>query len=354
LFGELSGGRHSSYEGYYKETKTYNVDLNTGKEISIEKVFADNVDHREIILEEAKKVLDRYLVEVDDDILAESLAQYLTEPQFLLSDSSFQPVGFRYPDSSLYNEILDIDIYNNGHFAYIVRFYDPDKNIYLNDAEGVKMLPVYFSEEVRLERNYTEDGINIYLLATYQIEFPDHAQQIIKAEESVNDELIEEIKAVLRNVAEEEVVAQYNKIVNSSRTQDFINVWIYESVQIDSLTTDFSYRGSAPQTLRCYPVGGGGPVNIRDIFREGTDPEKILETVMYNKLEAAQRSLEESGWQSTIDSAAHAKGATDKFVGFCINQEAIQVEYLGNHALPSYVIELKYSEIGFENLSIFE
>ncbi len=52
--------------------------------------------------------------------------------------------------------------------------------------------------------------------------------------------------------------------------------------------------------------------------------------------------------------AAHAQGAVDKFLGFCVNHEAIFAEYKGDSGVPSYVIELKYTDIGSENLNIFD
>ena len=82
--------------------------------------------------------------------------------------------------------------------------------------------------------------------------------------------------------------------------------------------------------------------------------EKTLERLMYDKLDRDQQALEESGYQRSMDVAAHAAGAADKFVGFCVNHESIFAEYLGDPALPSYVIELKYTDIGSEKLNIFD
>jgi hypothetical protein len=131
-------------------------------------------------------------------------------------------------------------------------------------------------------------------------------------------------------------------------------VEIYEGADIYLEKTEASLLYQLKPTLKCYRKESGDPVKIRDLFREDVDVDKILETAVFNKLEADQKSLEESGLQRSIDVAAHASGAADKFAGFCVNHIALHVEYLGDPALPPYVVELKYSEIGYENLNIFD
>lgn len=321
-FGELFGERAPSYQGYYEKTKTYNVDLNTGAEISLKEVFADNVDYGKMI--------------------------NLAEPQFALHNSMLEARGVR--DGIEETITLNFD----ENFAVTERFYDPGKSIYSNDQEGKKTLLTYVGEEEGWEKQYTEEGIDFYLRGSYQKEFPAQMQQAIKEEEAANGKLIDQMKQVLKGIANQEVNANYSKNVNTSRVQDFINVRIYENADIYSDKTNTFYLLDSRQTLRCYRMGSDEPTRIRDVFYKEADAEKILETVVFNKLEANQQLLEESGYRRNIDAAVHAKDAADKFVGFCVNYESIIAEYLGDPALPSYVIELKYADIGYENLNIFE
>ena len=356
-FGDLSGDRAPTWDCYYGEVETYNVDLNTGQEISLKDVFADNVDYSAMIAAEAEDILNRQGTEVNGDALAESLSAYLAEPRFLLWDSAFQTVGFSYTDPSSddgQDAEVSVGLSFNENFAVAKRFYDPDENIYSGDNEGEKTLLTYVGEIKEWKKNYTDEGVNVSLHAKYQEEFPEYALQAVFAEESADGDLIDRMKQVLNGLSAQETDAYYDRFVDTSRVQDFINIRVYESAQVYSLTTDVSHLYSARQMLRCYRLGSGEPVQIRDIFREGADVEGILETAVANKLEADQQLLEESGQRRTIDVAAHAGGAADKFIGFCVNNDAIFAEYLGNPAMPSYVIELKYADMGYGNLNIFD
>jgi hypothetical protein len=357
MFGELSGGRPPAYDGYYGETITYNVDLNTGDDISLKEVFADNVDYKSMIKDRAETVLIGQGVEVNDDIMAESLMQYLENPQFTLND------GFLYIENFIYNgpsysegqaNEIYFDLLYNENFAVTKRFYDPDKSIYIDGNNGEKSIMAYVGEEESWEKGYIEDDINISVIGSYQREFPEHVKQAIRAEETPDNELISQMKQVLEDPRNKGAYAQYNKTVNSSHMQDFFNIWIYENADIYLEKTETSLLYQLKPTLKCYRKESDEPVKIRDLFHKDVDVDKILETAVFNKLEADQKSLEESGLQRSINVAAHASGAADKFAGFCVNHIALHVEYLGDPALPPYVIELKYSEIGYENLNIFD
>ena len=118
-------------------------------------------------------------------------------------------------------------------------------------------------------------------------------RQAIKAEEAPDSKLLDEMKQIMQDKAEGEVTATYNKTVNTSKVQDFINVRIYENTEIYSEKTDTSYLSGSRQILRCYRRGGNEPVHIRDIFAEGADVEKILENLVHEKLELNQQMLEE-------------------------------------------------------------
>ena len=356
-FGDISDNRAPMWDCYYVETETYNVDLSTGKEINLDEVFADNVDYSTMIVDEAEDILNRQGTEVNEDTLAESLSAYLVEPRFLLWDSAFQTVGFIYRDASAadgQDAELSVSLSFNENFAAAKRFYDPDENIYSSDSEGEKTLLTYVGEVKWIDNSYTDEGVNVSLRTKYQEEFPEYALRAVIAEENADGELIDRMKHALKGLSAQETDASYSKFVDTSRVQDFINIWVYESAQVYSLTTDISHLYSAHQMLWCYRIGSEAPVQIRDIFREGADVESILETAVANKLEADQRLLEESGQRRTIDVAVHAMGAAEKFVGFCVNNNAIFAEYLGNPALPSYVIELKYADLGYGNLNIFD
>ena len=341
----------------YMKTETYNIDLNMGEEFSLKEVFADNVDYAAMIKSQAEDILKIWEVEVQKDVLDKVIENYLEEPQFVLSNSTFQTRGIQYPDSSSLGgqeREMVIDLHFDENFAVTERFYDPQKNIYTSDKEGDKTLLTHVSEEEGWEKNYTEEGIDISLRGSYQKGFPEQIRQVIKAEAATDDKRVEEVKQVLKGVAKQETGAAYSKTVTTSKVQDFINIRIYEDAYVYSEKTDISYLSHSHQTLRCYREGSDEPASIRDIFAEGVDAEKILETLVLSKLEANQRLLEESGYQRSMDVTASAKGAADKFLGFCVNYESIFAEYQGDAALPSYIIELKYADIGYENLNIFE
>jgi len=357
MFGGLSSSPPLEYAGNYEITETYNVDLGTGEEFGLGEVFADNVDYRSLIAGSAEDYLLRFDVMVHKDILDESLAKYLKEPQFLLRGQALQTVGLRYLDPSPTDRPdieVCVDLNLDGDFAVAKRFYDPSVNIYAGGIEGERSLITYIGEIKWLDNNYTDEGINVSLRAKYQEDFPEYALRAVFAEESEDGDLINRMKEVLKSLSAQETDTVYNKFVDTSRVQDFINIRIYEDASVYSLSTDVQRFYSSRQTLWCYRLGSEEPVQIADIFHESADIDGILEAVVANKLEADQQLREESGLSRSIDVAAHAEGAAGKIVGFCVNYNAIFAEYLGDPALPSYVIELKYADLGYENLNIFD
>lgn len=337
-------------------TEFYNFDLNTGEVFGLKEVFADNVNYGAMIRRQAEDWLKDWEVDVQKSIFDKMIADYLAAPQFLLDGSSLSIRGLTYADPDASDEEehdLYIDFYLDENFAITERFYDQNHSIYLRDKEGAKTLVTYVGEEVDWEKNDAEAGIKIHLDGFYQKKFPESIKLALKAEETVDAELIGEMKQVLADIPIPEVDAVYDKRVATSRVQDFINVRIVENAHIYAEKTDTSYFNYMHQTLKCYKKDQDSPADIRDIFIEGVDAEKILESLVGDKLEADQLLLEEYGMQRTIDVAAHAKNAAGKIVGFCINSDAIFAEYGGDPALPSYVIELKYADIGEENLNLF-
>lgn len=341
----------------YGKTETYNIDLNTGEEFGLKEVFADNVDYAGMIRRQVEAVLKSFGIEPEKDLLDKYMEQYLADPQFELRNTTLDAMGIKYPDPSYLNgqeREITVSVHFDGNFAVTERFYDPGKSIYMGDLAGEKTLLTHVGEEEGWEKNYTEGDINIRLRGSYQKEFPEQVRQAIKAEEAPDSKLIDEMKQILKDRAGTGADAAYDKTVSTSKVQDFINVRIYENAWIYSEKTDTSYLNDSRQILRCYRKGSNEPANIRDIFVEGVDVEKTLEKLVHDKLELDQQALEESGYRRSMDVAAHAKGAADKFAGFCVNHESIFSEYLGDPALPSYVIELKYKDIGSENLNIFD
>ena len=321
-FGEATGERVPVYEGYYNADITYNVDLNTGNEFGLKDVFADNIDYHDIIGD-------------------------LGDPMFFLYPYMLQVEG----GSFGFIHTFDFD----ENFAITERFYDHDVNIYAGDKTGNKILWTYYDYDAAEEwyRDYTESGVEISLRGRYRSSFPEHALLSIKAEESVDASVIERLARILSETAPADAAAYYSKNVMTSRVQDFINVRIYEIADIYLERTGVRHLYERHETLRCYHISGGGPVPIRDIFIEGVNAEKILEEAVFSKLEADQQLREEFGEPRSMDVAAQSQGAADKFIGFCVNHESIFAEYHGDPALPSYVIELKYADLGFDNLTIF-
>ena len=313
MYNEIFDGQATSYEHYYEMSETYNVDLNTGEEFTLKAVFADNVDFNGVY-------------------------SFSESAPFFFWDTTLI-IGENYVD---FNE--DLAIAN--------RFYRPGESIYSDGKTGARTLITYVGEEEELEKSYEDEGIVIRLRGSYQKGFPERVRQLIISEEP-NEALITEMKQVITEKAGREVSANYNKTVTTSRVQDFVNIRIYEYSDIYSESENAVYQQNSHQSLKCCHVESDGPARINDIFNDGADIEVILETAVFNKLETNQRLLEESGLSRNMDIAAQAAGAADKFVGFCVNPESIFAEYLGDPTLPSYVIELKYADLGYENLSLF-
>jgi hypothetical protein len=136
--------------------------------------------------------------------------------------------------------------------------------------------------------------------------------------------------------------------------QDFFNIRNYEYASIYSEKTGVSYMDIYQQSLKCYRENSIEPVKIREIFGEKAEVGKILEQAVAAKLEADQQLMVDAGHQRTMEVAAQAAGAENKILGFCMNTESLFAEYLGDPALPSYVIELKYADLGYDNLNIFD
>lgn len=338
-------------------TETYNFDLNTGETFGLKEVFADHVDYGGMIKLQAEAMLKEEEIEHPKGTLEQVVNTYLANPQFVLDGSSVSTRGLRYPDPTSLNgeeRELYLPLHFDENFAITKRFYDPKQSIYLGNQEGAKTLLTNVGEEEAWEKKYTEAGIRIHLRGFQQKKFPVAIKLMLKAEETADGQLIEEMKQGLKHTATSEVSANYDKWVTTSQVQDFINVRIYEDGYITSEKDDDLLLSYAQQTLRCYKKGSDKPTNIREIFAAGADVEGILASVVSDKLEANQRLLEEGGMKRTIDVAIHANDAINKIVGFCVNHESIVVEYLGDPDLPSYVMELTYADIGYDHLNLFD
>jgi hypothetical protein len=323
----------------YDLVETFNINLCTGEEFGLEEVFADNVDYVDLISVQARITLENEGIDVDQELFQRSLDDYFENPMFVFHNSDFVTNGFKYSDSSGEREVY-ILLHLDENFAITERFYQHGRSIYSEGQEGERVLLTYVSELNEWEKQYSDDGVEINLSGYYGSNFPEQIRFAIELDDTANENLLGEMKRILINSSEPSLFASYDKTVTTSKVQDFINVRTYENALIYSENTSTSYMDIHHQTLKCYRDGVGEPLRISQIFAAGVDAGKILESLVSGKLEAAYV-------------ATHAAGAEEKIVGFCMNHESLFAEYLGDPALPSYVIELKYADIGYGNLNIF-
>ncbi|MEI8216390.1 MAG: RsiV family protein [Eubacteriales bacterium] len=179
------GNRTYNQSVYVGLMDALNFDLNTGKQISLKDIFADDVDYKIILNDYISAALakgnateeDYYSMSGNDLKLVSPFKGISDNQKFYLSQAGLVLI-FDYSnpefDTGLYASTIYINFQELGDiFAIAKRFYDPNVNIYTSEKPVVKeFLQSWGGTDIRSQENRTLDKINITQSLVYNPKIP--------------------------------------------------------------------------------------------------------------------------------------------------------------------------------------
>jgi hypothetical protein len=331
--------------------EAYNVDLNTGKQLYLKDVFADDVDYKVILNDFISKLLmkSNSTDESDNYYGMGSYGLKLVAPfKGIIDKQKF----FLYPgglvlifdystpefDTGLYATTIYITFQELGDTVAISeRFYNPSISIF----EGSKA-PVYeFLPSANLnwqqkQKSETIDSINIYQSISYSSDMPEQA--IIKAESlyPIDVEVFSKLKDIV--IPSTDSWNSLEQYVWASSYGQYTNVTRNTSMYFNS-------KWIASNENYCFDANGE-IVELADIFVPGFDYKTRITSGLKN-------AINQTNAPSEYDADSLYNSLQFSINGMDLSFTTAAVKFDESSNSPIY-FALTYEEIGCENLTIFK
>lgn len=268
--------------------EAYNVDLNTGEQISLKDVFADDVDYKTILNDYiASLLLKSNATEEEDDYFSMGGNLKLVSPFKGISDNQkfFLYQGglaliFDYSnpefDTNLYPSTIHINFKELGNVVAVTeRFYDTNSDLYESDAAPVYEFPQAWNGNDVTEQNNELDGnVNIYQTLRYNKDIPKSAREKVKSLYLIDEKRLDEIKKLTDPTLE--MFNSFEQYVWTNVAGEYITV---------TRNTSMSYNGQwkAESENYCYDAAGN-EIGLKDIFAPDYDYKSIIMKGLINAL----------------------------------------------------------------------
>lgn len=360
----------------YSEIECFNFDLNTGEEITLADVFADDVEYQNVLnpimnekLQKGQASEDGYYgMDLYNLKLVKPFDGIQEDQPFYLNNWGLMLVfDYRTPvfDTSLQASVLSMSWTELGDKVAITqRFYNEATDLYTSEEPVVKsLLNGNDRADKQVQSNEKVGLINVYTTANYASSYPKFVQDKI-LELSVRDE----------------AEIQRMQDIMASKPQGFINQYGegYYDLSVSAfaaghyVTVVKNVFGSIPspdnngsvQQLEyyCYDRNTGREVTLLDLFVPGYDPVPIIKKAIE---ESINNNVLSYGAGLSISEEEKQKLLSDENIDRLyqgiqgVNVSASELYFslpnvtLGNqtYMLTSYA---SYKTIGADNLTIFQ
>lgn len=326
------------YGPYINQVQTLNVDLNTGKDITLAELFPPDSDYLTLLNTAIRDELDKNYATEEYYYTMSSFKQVMPftgikpEQQYALS-----PWGLmlyfdeKTPefDTDFLAESVTVPNWKLWTFKPFAQgFYDPDKTLYADDSLQSPSLVNWMMENDRSINEYREEGgVYISITCQYSSKLPQAVQEKIIELAQVDPVQLEAMQA---QQTTQESSATYEVMVWAQHYGDYISVtrgaYCYQPDQ----------PMNASEMCYVYRADNGEAVELADLFQPGFDYQAYL--------------------KAAIEKTTQAEGQTVEALGESINWSVGADGLLMHLKLIEggpYNVEVPYRDIGPENLVIF-
>ncbi len=343
--------------GYYETTKTLtacdylNFDLTTGREITLENLFVDGADYRDIVSHEI--VSDPTFVQ--SVILTGSYKEVRPDQKFYLQDDSIRIVFdqdspeyiLRTPKETAIT-IFFSDVASD--LAITSRYYDDETvgSLYTNYT-GVSrvLIPNRETIDVTGENAFEYANIAVRQSWSYSSSLPSYAKRVIANAYAVD-------WSVMASLVAKDREAQYDLDVAARRLQNFLSLTVTDRRWLEG--------GSEVTVLRyeCHDLDTLKKAELSDLFWAGYDYGAVIRSALADEI-ALRGGLYKTVRRERVPmTGEEAAEAIDSFArrlsDFAIDHRQLYVSF---DRIPfeagdaSVSLILPYAEFGSDNIKLF-
>ncbi len=336
---------------YIGQMETLNIDLNTGKEILLKDLFADDVDYLSLLSDIVNKRLiksnpmeeeESYLDMMSGGLRLVAPFKGIREDQkFALYQGGITLIiDYKNPEfnTGFYANSIYIPFEELGPVVAVTeRFHDPGRNIYQSE----KPLVYKFIQSGSLEREQKQelreiDGIQVYQTLNYPKDLPPEALDKLQELQKPDDQTFRLLKE--KAGIQEEGIPVMEQNVWATRTGNFISV--SRNLSFYSMNVAYGVREDF-----CFDEKGHF-IGLKDLFVDGFDWEKLV-TAALDKAIAQDPGLQGEDSEIWIRDLQFVLGLSE------INFTTQPIKRPDGSEYPLYFF-LSYEEIGCSNLRIFD
>jgi len=358
--------------GFYHNTRyvftqeALNFDLNTGNEITLKDVFADNVDHLALLndavsrqLNESSAQEEGYFIHWYGLKLAESFKglspdqKYLLRPFGISLIFDYNTPEFYLPDFMA--QTIDVSYGElDRSVAITERFYNEEENIFLSDDPPVRelMSSDYIGVPVK-KQEYTDGGVNVYNYVQTSPQFPEQLMEKVMDLSNIPKERLDNLKRVMK---EEDV--NWNEETNGYFEQRVSTAIVgpYASItrHMNGGAKDYWFFSMEYNT---FDLESGKELVLSDMFTPGFDYIPLVRKGIEKTVSENGGIYRDGNRLTPEETEQELDRILSGTLSFCPNTDSIQilagdVEYAGFRREP-LSINLSFGEIGYENLKAF-
>ncbi len=343
-------------------------DLNTGEEIALADVFADNVDYLSQLNDIVAERLDINRAQ-DEDYwghwygikLAAPFKGLRPDQKFYLADRGIYLI-FDYNMPEFYlrdfsSWTMDLNYRDMNKTAAITeRFYDEGKNIYTSRTHPkMSLLDSNHSSAVPLKKQEYEDGkIRVYNYTRSSPQFPEKLKDILLEESKPLQKEIDELNRMIKEESlygDEEVSGYYEQQISGNLIGRYATL------------TKHTNGGAGSHWFfqlkyRTWDADSAEELTLEDMFREGFDYQPLLRKTFQKAIEdngglyIGGRELSPEEGEQHLDRVLSGELSFSPGVDY-LWIAAGDMEFSGQRR-ESLHTSLSFEEIGYENLTIFD
>lgn len=362
--GEILKTRDDFYENseMIYETNVLNLDLNTGEEITLDKVFCDDTPYLELLSDRVKTILDTGLAtEEGYYFMMNSWLKLVAPFKGFAEDPTFAiyPYGIglffdeKTPefDTGLSPSFLSLNYGDfQGHIAVSERYFDEGENIYERDEPPVKsLLASQYLEGGGGGDYFMEDRTSVSLNWRYPKSMPEKIQKLVESYATPDSQVIADLNERMAtgegSGASPDMTAYYGVDVMADTIANYINFSNYRNKSIMSYYEMFA-------EFKCFDKASLEELTFDDIFVDGFDYKSIvLETIEKN----FKDSRDNNGQPLSLTlGPAELEAIYSTVTGFNLSTDALQFyASLPDGSYSAYNM-ISYEEFGCDNMTIFD
>lgn len=336
---------------YIGQMETMNIDLNTGKEVLLKDLFADDVDYLSLLSDIVNKRLiksnpmeeeESYLDMMSGGLRLVAPFKGIREDQkFALYQGGITLIiDYENPEfnTGFYANSIYIPFEELGPVVAVTeRFHDPGRNIY----QSVKPLVYEFIQTGSLEREQKQelreiDGIQVYQTLSYPKDLPPKSLEKLQELQKPDDQTFRLLKE--KAGTQEEGIPVMEQNIWATRTGKYISV----SRNLSFYSMNYAY---GVREDFCFDEKGHS-IGLEDLFVEGFEWEKLVAAAL-DKAIAQDLSLQGEDPDIWSQGLQFVLGLSE------INFTTQPIKRPDGSEYPLYFF-LSYEEVGCSNLRIFD